>query len=52
MFYVIVEHALKGVGIVGPFPHEEDAQAWARSKMTFPHVWRIAQLTDPKDYVS
>ena len=56
-FVVIVERALKGVEPVGTFPHEEDAKQWANANVNpkgpgfqVPHIWRTAQLVDPKDY--
>jgi hypothetical protein len=55
MFVVVVER-IAHPSVVGPFPHEEDANQWAedhlaRPQHIVPHVWRVAPLVAPTEYV-
>jgi hypothetical protein len=48
-FVVIVIHPLTATEAFGMFPHEEDAQAWAREKYKHTLVaWRAVAVT-PKE---
>jgi hypothetical protein len=55
-FVVIVERATAAVEPVGPFEHMEDAQHWSDNMPKpagvdiIPHIRRVAELVDPKDF--
>ena len=47
MFVIIVERALEAATVIGPFPHEEDADAYAAANCKW-NIWRIVKLVAPE----
>ena len=47
MFAIVVESPLGAPKVIGPFPHEEDADLYAAKHLHGLHIWRIVPLTAP-----
>ena len=47
MFVLIVEHVIEKGQVIGPFNHEEDAKAYAESRLKT-YLYRVAPLTPPE----
>jgi hypothetical protein len=47
MFGIIVTRVLEKPQVIGPFPHEEDAEVYAEKHKHDWHLWRIVPLTAP-----
>lgn len=48
MFVVILERVVGHAKAVGPFEHQEDAEAWAEENGRL-HVWRVTKLLSPQE---
>ena len=46
MFALIIENALSGAEVIGPFEHEEDARAYGDEHYKL-HIRRVTKLTAP-----
>lgn len=46
MFIVVKERLSGRAEVIGPFPHEEDARAYAEENCRM-FIWRVTTLTPP-----